>query len=109
LVEVELSDLKRMGKEIAEILCERLNAQVDVKGKLLVIPDTVNGRKLSVKDVKLQLKHALHHLDLSEDYRVLEEHHRFRIVKIVEKEKVVERKGTTPAPAQSLPYFFPGR
>lgn len=107
MVEVELSDLKRMGKDIAEILSERLNAQVEVKGKLLIIPDEANGRKLGVKDVKLQLKHALHHLDLSEDYRVLEEHHRFRIVRVEEREKVVDRKGTAPTPAQSLPYFFP--
>lgn len=107
MVEVELSDLKRMGQDIAEILSERLNAQVDVKGKLLVIPDAANGRKLSVKDVKLQLKRTLHHLGLSENYRVLEEHHRFRIVKVVEKEKVAERKSTAPPPAQSLPYFFP--
>ena len=106
-MEVELSDLKRVGKEIAEFLEQRLKAEVGVKGKVLVLPDVVNGRKLGVKDVKLQLKHALHHLGLSDEYRVLAEHHRVRIVKIEEKARPTERRGTTPPAAQSLPYFFP--
>jgi hypothetical protein len=107
LVEVELSDLKSFGKEIAEFLEQRLKAEVDVKGKVLLLPDTVNGHKLGVKDAKVQLKHALHHLGLSDEYRVLAEHHRVRIVKIEEKSRPMERRGTTPPPAQSLPYFFP--
>ena len=107
MIEVELSDLKDVGKELAQLLGQRLRAEVDVKGKLLLLPDEVNGRKLSVKDVKLQLKHALHHLGLSEEYRVLAEHHRVRIVKLAEKPKTVERKGTAPPPSRSLPYFFP--
>jgi len=106
LVEVELSDLKRFGKEIAEFLEQRLKAEVDVKGKVLVLPDSINGQKLGVKEVKLQLKHALHHLGLSEEYRVLAEHHRVRIVKVEEKSRPMERRGTAPPPAQSLPYFF---
>jgi len=102
-----LSDLKRVGKDIAEFLEQRLKAEVNVKGKVLVLPDVVNGQKLGVKDVKLQLKHALHHLGLSDEYRVLAEHHRIRVVKLVEKTRSSERRGTTPPPAQSLPYFFP--
>lgn len=108
MIEVELNDLKRVGKDIAQILGERLNLKVDVKGKMLLVPDTGDGQKVGVKDVKLQLKHALHHLNLSEDYRVLAEHHRVRIVKIEEKARIVERRGNAPPPGQSLPYFFPG-
>jgi len=108
LVEVELGDLKRLGKEVAEFLEQRLKAEVDVKGKLLVLPDFANGQKLGMKDVKLQLKHALHHLGLSEEYRVLSEHHRVRIVKVEEKSRPMERRSNAPPPAQSLPYFFPG-
>jgi hypothetical protein len=107
LIEVELSDLKQVGKDIAQILGQRLQVEAIVKGKLLLLPDEVNGRRLGVKDVKLQLKHALHNLGLSEEYRVLAEHHRIRIVKVEEKQKMAERKGTTPSPSQSLPYFFP--
>jgi hypothetical protein len=107
LIEVELSDLKQVGKDIAQILGQRLQVEAIVKGKLLLLPDEVNGRRLGVKDVKLQLKHALHNLGLSEEYRVLAEHHRIRIVKIEVKQKMAERKGTTPPPSQSLPYFFP--
>jgi hypothetical protein len=107
LIEVELSDLKQVGKDIAQILGQRLRIEATVKGKLLLLPDEVNGRRLGVKDVKLQLKHALHNLGLSEEYRVLAEHHRIRIVKVEEKQKMAERKGTTPPPSQSLPYFFP--
>lgn len=108
MIEVELSDLKKVGKDIAGILSERLKVQVEVKGKLLLVPDSANGGKVGVKDVKLQLKHALHHLNLSEDYRVLTEHHRVRIVRVEEKERVTDRSGSAPPPSQSLPYFFPG-
>jgi len=108
LIEVELNDLKRAGKDIAEILGERLHVKIDVKGKTLLIPDTENGKKIGVKDVKLQMKHALHHLKLSDDYHVLVEQHRIRIVKVEEKLRTAERGGSAPPPAQSLPYFFPG-
>jgi hypothetical protein len=107
LVEVELGDLKKVGKDIAEILDERLKAQVEVKGKSLFVPDTVNGKHYGVKDMKLHVKHALHQLGLSEEYRVLAEHHKIRIVKIEEKVRYREQEGTAPPPAQSLPYFFP--
>jgi hypothetical protein len=107
LVEVELGDLKKVGKDIAEILDKRLKAQVEVKGKSLIVPDTVNGKHYGVKDTKLHVKHALHQLGLSEEYRVLIEHHKIRIVKVEEKVKYAEREGAAPPPAQSLPYFFP--
>ncbi|HYB67585.1 MAG TPA: hypothetical protein VEC43_04595 [Candidatus Acidoferrales bacterium] len=108
MVEVELGDLKKVGKDIAEILDKRLKTDVQVKGKMLLIPDTINGRSFGVKDVKLHVKHALHQLGLSEQYRVLTEHHLVRIVKIEEKARYAEHGGTAPPPAQSLPYFFPG-
>ena len=108
LVEVELGDLKKVGKEIADILGDRLKTEVEVKGKLLLVPDVVSGKHYGVKDVKLLVKHALHQLGVSEEYRVLAEHHQVRIVKVEEKAHYAERRGTAPPPAQSLPYFFPG-
>ncbi|HUK28045.1 MAG TPA: hypothetical protein VLV31_06450 [Candidatus Acidoferrales bacterium] len=108
MVEVELGDLKKMSKEIAEVLGERLKTDVQVKGKVLIVPDTVNGKHYGVKDMKLHMKHALHQLKLSDDYRVLAEHHQIRIVKIEEKERPAVRRSEAPPPSQSLPYFFPG-
>ena len=97
-----------MGKEIAEALSERLKVEVQVKGKVLLVPDMVDGKHFGVKDVKLHMKHALHHLGLTEDYRVLAEHHQVRIVKVEEKTKHAQQRSEAPPPSQSLPYFFPG-
>lgn len=103
-----MGDLKKVGKEIAESLGQRLKTDVSMKGKLLIVPDTTSRSKLGVKEVKLQVKHVLHQLGFSEEYRVLTEHHTVRIVKVGEKYRPIERKGTAPSPSQSLPYFFPG-
>ena len=108
MVEVELGDLKKLSKEIAQVLGERLKTEVQVKGKVLLVPDTIDGKRFGVKDVKLQVKHTLHHLRLTEDYRVLAEHHQVRIVKVEEKVKHVQQRSEAPPPSQSLPYFFPG-
>jgi hypothetical protein len=89
LIEIELGDLKKVGKEFAESLGQRLKTDVSLKGRL-------------------QVKHALHQLGFSEEYRVLAEHHTVRIVKVGEKYRPIERKGAVPPPSQSLPYFFPG-
>ena len=102
-----MGDLKKVGKEIAESLCQRLKTDVSQKGKVLVVADTGRGGRLGVKDVKLQVKHVLHQLKYSEDYRVLAEQHRVRIVKLEEKARHVEEKRSAPPPAQSLPYFLP--
>jgi hypothetical protein len=107
LIEIELGDLKKVGKEIAESLGERLRTEVSLKGKLLIVSDVTSGSKLGVKDVKLQVKHVLHQLGFSEEYRVLTEHHRVRIVRVEEKVRYAEREGAAPPPSQSLPYFFP--
>ncbi len=107
MIEVELGDLKKVGKEIAESLSQRLNIEVSLKGKIILVPDSAGGRKLGVKDVKTEVKHALHHLGFSDEYRVLTEQHRVRIVKVEEKTRPLERKGTPPPASQSLPYFFP--
>jgi len=108
LVEVELGDLKKVGKDIAEVVGRKIGEEVQVKGKLLLVPDTVKGKHYGVKDVKLLMKHALHQLGMSEEYRVLAEHHQVRIVKVEEKMRYGEREGAAPPPSQSLPYFFPG-
>lgn len=107
MIEVELGDLKKVGKEIAESLGHRLNTEVSLKGKIILVPDTASGRKLGVKDVKTEVKHALHHLGFSDEYRVLTEQHRIKIVRVEEKIRPVEHRGTPPPAAQSLPYFFP--
>jgi hypothetical protein len=108
LLEVELGDIKKVGDDFADMLGQRLRAEVTVKGKTLLVPENVNGRQVGVKDLKLQVKHVLHHMHLSDDYRVLAEHQKIRIVRVEEKVKHAQREGTAPAPAQSLPYFFPG-
>jgi hypothetical protein len=108
LVEVELGDLKKLSKDISEQLGQRLRSEVTVKGHSLIVPDDVKGHHIGVKDVKLHMKHVLHNLGLLDDYRVLADHQTIRIVKVAEKRHHVEEKGTAPAPAQSLPYFFPG-
>jgi len=109
LIQVELGDLKKVGKEIAESLGRRLKTEVELKGKIILVPDTSDGTKIGVKDVKMQLKHVLHHLSFSDEYRVLLEEHRIKIIRIAEKVRRTEPKGTAPAAAESLPYFFPGR
>lgn len=108
MIEVELGDLKKVGNDMAYLLGQRLKADVTVKGKTLLVPETANGKHLGVKDLKLQVKHVLHHMHLSDDYRVLAEHQTIRIVKVEEKSSHVERRGTAAPPAQTLPYFFPG-
>jgi hypothetical protein len=104
LIEVELNDLKKIAKDLAEILEQRLKTEVTVKGGKL----TLNNEQVGVKDAKLQVKHALHQLRLSEEYRVLAEHHRIRIVRVAQRSHYVGKEGAAPPPAQSMPYFFPG-
>ena len=107
LIEVELGDLKKVGKDISEILGQRMKIEVTVKGGTLILNDSAS-RQVNMKDAKLQMKHALHQLKLSEEYRVLSEHHKIRLVKVEEKSHSAERRGAAPPPSKSLPYFFPG-
>ena len=103
-----MGDLKKVGNDMANLLGQRLKAEVTLKGKALLVPDTVNGKRLGVKDLKLQVKHVLHHMHFSDDYRVLAEHQKIRIVRVEEKPKHAEREGSAAPPAQTMPYFFPG-
>ncbi len=106
LIEVELDGLKKIEKELADLLRERLKTDVAMKGGKLFLDET-DGH-VSPKDAKLQVKHALRHLGLAEGYRVLSEHHIVRIEKLSEKKRPKFRKeGEAPAPSQSMPYFFP--
>ena len=106
LIEVELGDIKKVEKEFADLLRQKLKTDVTMKGGKLFL-DQTDGH-LSPKDAKLQVKHALRHLGLAEGYRVLSEHHIIRIEKLVEKKRRKFRKeGEAPAPSQSMPYFFP--
>jgi hypothetical protein len=59
LIEVELNDLKKAGKDISELLGQRLKREVTVKGDRLIIPETANGQRFGVKDVKTQVKHVI--------------------------------------------------
>jgi hypothetical protein len=106
LIEVELHDVKNVEKELADLLRQRLKTDVTMKGGKLFL-DQTDGY-VSPKDAKLQVKHALRHLGLAEEYRVLSEHHIIRIEKLVEKKRhKFEKEGEAPAPSQSMPYFFP--
>ena len=108
MIEVELGELKKLGKDFAEILKQRMKTEITVKGSAIIVSDPANGN-LSMKDVKLHIKHALHHLNLSDDYRVLSEHHKIHLVRVEEKRThYLEKGGAAPPPAKSLPYFFPG-
>ena len=106
LIEIEVSEIKRVEKDLADLLKERLKTDVTVRGGKLIL-DQTDGH-VSPKDVKLQVKHALRHLGLEEGYRVLSEHHIIRIEKLAEKKKHKhEKEGEVPAVARSMPYFFP--
>jgi len=108
LIEVELGDLKKVGKEISNILETKLGAEVVLKGSRLIVSDRTDGPRFGVKDVKIQLKRVLHHIGLSDEYRVLAEYHEIRIVREKEKpRRAPERRGVAPPPSQSLPYLFP--
>jgi hypothetical protein len=106
LIEVELGDLKKVENELADLLRQRLKADIKIKGGKLILDDS-NGR-LSHKDAKQQVEHALHHLGLGNEYRVHSQHQLIQIVKKAKKTKYAEKKGTTPSPNQTMPYFFPG-
>ena len=105
-VEVEMGDLKELGKELARMLQERLKTDVEMNGSMLMLREDSNGH-LRPKDVKMQVKHALHHLGFSHEYRVLSEHTIIRIVRVEKKRSHVEKAGAVPNPSQSLPYLFP--
>jgi hypothetical protein len=85
LIEVELGDIKKVEKELADLLRQRLKTDVTAKGGTLLLNQT-DGH-VSPKDAKSQVEHALHHLGVAEGHRVLSEHQIIRIEKIAEKKK----------------------
>jgi hypothetical protein len=106
LIEVELGDIKKVEKEFADLLKQRLKTDVTIKGGKLLLDQT--GGHVSPKEAKEQVKHALRHMGLQEGYRVLSEHHIIRIEKLIEKKRHKFRKeGEAPVPSRSMPYFFP--
>jgi hypothetical protein len=107
-VEIELNNLKKMEEDVSRLLGQRLEMTITLKEHILLVPDiTAKGYRLKVKDLKLHIKHVLHQLNLSDDFRVLTDRHRIRIVKIKEKVHHAQREGTAPSPSQTLPYLFP--
>jgi len=108
LVEIELGDLEKAGRKISQLLENKLRTEIPLKGSKLIVSEKSNDPRVGVKEVKMQLKHAIHHLGLSDEYRVLVERNKIRIVRVKEKTRPApERKSTVPPPSQSLPYFFP--
>ena len=108
MIEVELRDLRKYSDDISALLREKLRTEVTSNGGILLVSETADGQRFCVKDVKMQVKHVLHHLGLSRHYRVLKEHHRIRIVKIKENSKQpTKQKGSSAPPSQTLPYLFP--
>lgn len=108
MIEVELGDLKKVGKDLSEILKQRMKSEITIKGSTLILNDSAD-QQVSMKDAKLQMKHALHQLKLSEEYRVLSEHHKIRLVRVEQsRAHYVEKRSAAPPPSKSLPYFFPG-
>ena len=108
MIEVDLGDLKKSGKEISRLLQDKLGTDVSLKGSKLIVSEMGNGPQLGVKEMKVEVKRVLHRLSLSDKCRVLVEHHSIRIVREEKRPRPLsERKGTAPPPSQSLPYFFP--
>jgi hypothetical protein len=105
-IEVELGELKEVGKEFARLLQERLKTDVQMNGNTLILCE-LPSENLRLKDAKLAAKHVLHHLGFSHSYRVLSEHNVIRIIRVKEKRRHVGKEGMPPAPSQSLPYLFP--
>jgi len=107
-MEIELGDLEKAGRQISQILEKKLRTEIAVNGSKLIVSEKSNDLRFGVKEVKTQLKHALHHLGLSDEFRVLVERSKIRIIRVEEKTRPApERKSTVPPPSQSLPYFFP--
>ncbi len=101
-----MGDLKQVGKELARGLRESMKTEVEISGSRLTLSED-SSRHLRVKDVKTHVKHILHHLGFSQEYRVLSEQSLIRIVRVEKKRRHVEKEGLAPAPSQSLPYLFP--
>jgi hypothetical protein len=105
-IEVEVGPLHEFGNELAKMLQKNLKTDVELNGSTLVLRDGSNGH-LRPKDVKMQIKHVIHHLGFSHEYRVLSDHSVLRIVKVGHKSRPQEKGGSVPNPSQSLPYLFP--
>jgi hypothetical protein len=105
-IEVELGDLKEMGNEFARLLEARLKTDVEMNGNKLTLGKG-SSHHSHPKEVKTQIKHVLHHMGFSQNYRVLSDHSRIRIVRLEKKERHAEKEGVAPNPAQTLPYLFP--
>jgi hypothetical protein len=106
-IEVETGDLNEFGKEMARLLQERLKTHVETHGSVLMLQNEDPNRHIRPKDVKMQVKHVLHRLGFSHDYRVLSEHNLIRIVRVEKRRRYVEKAGVVPSPTESLPYLFP--
>jgi hypothetical protein len=105
-IDVDLGDLKEVGKEFARLLEERLKTDVEINENMLMLRERPSEH-LRLKDVKLAAKHVLHHLGFSHSYRALSKHNVIRIVRVERKRRHVEKEGMPPAPSQALPYLFP--
>ena len=102
-----MGDLKKVGNDFADLLGQRLRAEVTVKGKTLLVREAANGKQIGIKDLKLQVKHVLHHMHLSDDYRVLAEHQKIRIVRVEERTRRAGKRRECTGSSTELAVLFP--
>jgi hypothetical protein len=105
-IEVELGDLSEVGKEFARLLRERLKTEAIIRGSRVTLREDSSGHP-HPKEVKMLVKHVLHHLGFSQGYRVLSGRNVIRIVKVEKKQRHAEKEGVAASPSQTLPYLFP--
>ena len=110
MIEVDLGDLGKAGQDVSQLLRDRLRAEVIVERTKLIVSEEAGGSRFGVKEVKTQVKHILHHLGLSDGYRVLAEHHKIRIVRVKEKPRPRAERKALPLHRHNLyPTSFPDR
>ncbi len=106
MIKIDVSELKDERENLSEFLAAKISVSVVSKGTTLLF----DKEELSARNLKTFVKKFLHVRNLSESYRVVEEEKTIRIVRRKSKGKHgTEKKGTTPSPYSTLPYFFPSR
>lgn len=106
LITVYMGELKNERRRLSVFLKSRFQVPIIMKDEVLVVDP--NGEAVSPREVKTYVKRFLHHKGLSETFRVTEEHGAVRITKRKHrKSRKTKRRGLTPSPYDTLPYYFP--
>ena len=101
-----MGDLESEASRLSDYLKSKLLAKITVRGRFLTI-DLRVGRPSS-REVKMSVKRFLHHRDLSETHRVIKEEGAIRIKRRRPRRRSQARKkGITPSPYETLPYYYP--